>query len=55
MPVCPECGSDNSIPIIYGKPSTELIEKAEKGEVILGGCVPEKYNFKCKDCEAYYE
>ena len=55
MPVCPECGSENSIPIVYGRPGTELLEKAERGEVWLGGCVPEDYHYYCKDCETCYE
>jgi hypothetical protein len=52
--VCSECGSANVIPIIYGKPGQELIEKAERGEVKLGGCVVSRespYNY-CKDCKA---
>lgn len=41
--VCPVCKtSDNVIPIVYGKPGRELMEKAERGEVKLGGCVVEK-------------
>ena len=34
---CPFCGG-RIIPIIYGEPSDETFEKAEKGEVKLGGC-----------------
>jgi hypothetical protein len=52
--VCPECGSGNVLGIIYGKPSQELSEKAERGEVKLGGCVISRespYNY-CKDCKA---
>ncbi|UCH79180.1 MAG: hypothetical protein JSU81_04330 [Candidatus Coatesbacteria bacterium] len=37
-PACPKCGSDeNVIPIVYGYPSEELFEAAERGEVALGG------------------
>ena len=52
-PVCPECGSEDVIPIVYGKPGTELIERADKGEVILGGCVisdDSPFNH-CNGCE----
>ncbi len=52
--VCPECGSANVLRIIYGKPNQELAEKAERGEVKLGGCVISRespYNY-CKDCKA---
>lgn len=35
--VCPECDSNETIPIIYGYPGPELCEAAERGEVMLGG------------------
>ena len=42
-PVCPVCkSSKNVVPIIYGKPCTELIKKAERGECKLGGCTPDE-------------
>ena len=34
---CPHCGG-KVVSIIYGEPSHELFEKADRGEVILGGC-----------------
>ena len=57
MPNCPNCGSSNSIPIIYGEPSPELMEQARKGEVALGGCIiyPDRNLFHCKDCEFDYK
>lgn len=43
MPVCPICKSNKDVvPIIYGKPATALIKKAERGECWLGGCVVDK-------------
>lgn len=50
--ICPYCNSSNVIPIVYGYPGAELVEKSERGEVKLGGCVvtdndPDRY---CKDC-----
>ncbi len=36
---CPACGAD-FIPVIYGMPGPDLVEAEERGEVILGGCVP---------------
>ena len=52
MPICPSCGSSNSIPIVYGKPSSEAMKKAEKGEIVLGGCIvrPDRNKYRCKDC-----
>ncbi|HEV7781921.1 MAG TPA: hypothetical protein VGO58_11690 [Chitinophagaceae bacterium] len=48
---CPVCRSDKDvIPIVYGKPATGLIQKAERGECRLGGCVLDKDSphFYCK-------
>ncbi|MBL4933201.1 hypothetical protein [Clostridium paridis] len=50
---CPKCGSKNTLKIIYGFPSHELLLEVEAGEVKLGGCCifegnPEYY---CKDCK----
>ena len=50
---CPNCGSKDTLKIIYGYPSHELFLKAEAGKVKLGGCClsidsPEYF---CKDCE----
>jgi hypothetical protein len=36
-PECPECGSEEVIPIVYGLPRPEIVRKAVYGEVILGG------------------
>lgn len=36
--VCKGCGTPIA-PVIYGYPSHELMEKAQRGEVRLGGCV----------------
>jgi len=49
--ICPLCHkNDKVIPIIYGEPTSQIMEKAEKGEVKLGGCVMSKSNAKwyCK-------
>ena len=48
---CPCCGG-KLLPIVYGEPGPELFEKADKGEVILGGCIvtgldPQK---ECAEC-----
>ena len=50
---CPNCGSKDTLKIIYGYPSHELFLKAEAGKVKFGGCClsidsPEYF---CKDCE----
>ena len=35
--ICPICGG-KVVPIVYGMPTGELEEKADRGEVVLGGC-----------------
>ncbi len=53
---CPKCGSNNTVPIMYGMPPYELLEKEEIHEVILGGCIvhDESPCWHCKDCEHYW-
>ena len=54
--ICPNCKSENIIPIMYGYPAPEAMEAAVAGELKLGGCevyidgcdMPDKF---CKDCE----
>jgi len=36
---CPHCGSQRCVRVAYGMPGPELQEQAERGEVVLGGCV----------------
>ena len=50
---CLKCGSKNTINILYGMPTQEASQKAEAGEIKLGGCClivggPEYF---CKDCD----
>jgi hypothetical protein len=47
--VCPYCrDADEVIPILYGMPSPEGFEMAERGEVFIGGCEPGKTHYYCK-------
>jgi len=48
---CPTCGN-KLIPILYGLPSPEAMEGAEKGEIILGGCCVswDDPTHHCKKC-----
>jgi hypothetical protein len=36
---CPECGSRNALPIMYGMPGDEMVEASVAGKVALGGCM----------------
>jgi len=50
---CPQCGSKNVIPIMYGYPSSEAGEKEEKGVIRLGGyeLFGDDPQWYCKDCK----
>ncbi|OYX84390.1 MAG: hypothetical protein B7Y83_08385 [Flavobacteriales bacterium 32-34-25] len=37
--VCPKNHSDKLIPIVYGLPRENLVKKAKKSKVYLGGCI----------------
>lgn len=49
---CPDCGGE-LIPIVWGYPNPEMFQKAERGEIFLGGCVlpPNNPNYHCKNCD----
>ena len=54
---CPYCGSSNYIPIVYGYPTHEAFEKADRGELILAGCCIFEKNpprHSCKNCHREY-
>ena len=48
---CPECGG-KGLEIVYGLPAPELFERAERGEVVLGGCCVSSFDprWQCADC-----
>lgn len=57
MKKCPNC-NNKLVEIVYGLPSVELMEKALKKEVSLGGCIiigdtPRYHCLKCN--KKYYE
>ena len=53
---CPDCGG-KLIPIAWGYPSPETLERAQRGEVHLGGCdvTFKRFNFHCRECKKYFE
>ncbi len=55
-PACPECGTNHVVPIAYGYPSSETFEAAQRGELMLGGCMVGVGNptHHCKACEAQF-
>lgn len=49
---CPSCGKQDSVPLIWGLPSPELMDFEERGLVALGGCMVsgEDFAFRCREC-----
>ena len=39
-PICLQCGR-RCLPIAYGLPTLEVLAAAERGELLLGGCIVE--------------
>lgn len=52
-PQCPSCSSDNVAIIAFGYPGPEMMEEAQRGKIILGGCcvTNDDPEWHCKDCE----
>jgi len=52
METCPKCKSNMIIDIVYGYPSEEMSEYADRNKIALGGCCIDPRNplFKCKSC-----
>lgn len=49
---CPLCGTPG-VPILYGFPTHEAFEAAERGELIIGGCTVEldrNVDLGCSNC-----
>ncbi len=38
MSTCPRCGQQG-LPIVYGNPTLDAVEQAQRGELILAGCL----------------
>lgn len=50
--ICPKCGSDKVVFLMYGlMEDPEIDELIEKGEIVNLGCMINKENLGCKDCE----
>lgn len=53
---CPDCGGE-LIPIVWGYPNSELLEKSLREEVFLGGCcMPiNPANYHCRKCGGEFD
>ena len=52
---CAHCGRRVRKRVVYGYPEPETLERARRGEIVLGGCVlPAEpiENWVCDDCNA---
>ena len=49
---CPRCDAEMT-PIAYGYPGVEMFEAAERGQILLGGCVvlDGQPTSRCTSCE----
>ena len=54
-PKCPNC-NHKMIKIVYGMPDSDIMEKAQKGELFLGGCVIDDFQpeYHCNNCKRSY-
>ncbi len=51
---CPECKSRRVSRIVYGEPpiDEDFMQKVNRGEIYLGGCVVGEHKWHCLDCGA---
>src|SRR4051794_3807957 len=51
--VCPRCGQEDSVPLLCGLPGGDTFRLAERGLVVLGGCMMpgEAAAFSCRSCD----
>jgi ribosomal protein S27E len=49
---CPNCGSPDIVPIVYGYPTEKTKIDQSEGKIVLGGCCVSRDNFDmhCKAC-----
>lgn len=53
---CPQCGG-KVVDIVYGEPTSETMETADRGEVILGCCIvtDDSPEWQCITCGQHYK
>lgn len=51
--ICPICGDNHIVPILYGEPTAEAVAEADAGKIILGGCCLTENNptWGCTSCQ----
>jgi len=55
-PLCPDCSSATARPIVYGYPGAALAQRAERGQLVLGGCLVTDNDprWMCPSCRARF-
>ena len=56
--ICPACKRRRGVDISFGMPGPELVDLHERGEAVLGGCVPPvigEPERACLDCGHRWE
>lgn len=55
--ICPSCKQKKGVNIIYGYPTEEAFEEAERNEAVLGGCMQEigAPDRQCLNCSHQWE
>jgi hypothetical protein len=52
---CPVCYKNiNVVPVVYGYPTIEMARQARGGELIMGGCIPDKKRTSYCRKDKYY-
>lgn len=59
-PNCPNCGQEAGLQLLMGLPSEEAFERAQRGEIVIGGCDimipedqdPDTYRYPDTQCGA---
>ena len=52
--ICPICSQALMVPIIYGNPTSDLVEQARMDKVVLGGTTIKEYTHFCNYCQETY-
>jgi len=41
---------ESAVRIVYGLPGPDVVDAADRGEVVLGGCMPDGFAWQCRSC-----
>ena len=52
--ICPKCNQAEMVPIIYGYPTSLMIDEARLDRLVLGGTQMKDYTHFCHYCQETY-